>query len=171
MKKAFFIAIFLILLETQLASAVMLGIHLRSLATDADLIVRGRVNQIECQWTDDKTAIVSIARIDVREVIAGTGPAGSIEVAWWGGRIGDIGMKQSDEPEFVTGEDVLLFLHRPEKQQPPFFRVVGKAQGKYSIDRENIARKGGFTVPAQDAVSVENDINVELLIKKIREER
>ncbi|MEI6125603.1 MAG: hypothetical protein WCQ99_03530 [Pseudomonadota bacterium] len=171
MKKAFFITFFFILIEAQLSSGLMLGMHLRSLAAESELIVRGRVHHIECHWSEDKTAILSVARIEIRELIAGVSPGRSIEVTWPGGQIGDIAMKQSDEPEFFTHEDVLLFLHQPDIQTSLVFRVVGKAQGKYSIDKNDIARKGGFTVPAPDAVNVENQINVQQLIKKIHEAR
>ena len=47
------------------------------------------------------------------------------------------------------------------------YSIVGNAQGKYTVDKEGIARKSGFSVISGEDM-IDNNIPVEKLIEKIR---
>ena len=66
------------------------------------------------------------------------------------------------------GEKLILFLETGKSRQDGnVFNIVGKAQGKYTIDNNGIARKGGFSVISGEEI-IDNNIPVDILINKIR---
>ena len=86
-------------------------------------------------------------------------------------------MKVSDVPTLQTGETVLVFLkagpskrfppETAETREPPVFHVVGKAQGKFSIATDGIARRSGFSLVEGDKPML-NEIPMETLFRLIR---
>lgn len=150
------------------AYAMMVGMSTRSLSNESDLVIKGTVIRVVSQWTEDRKSIFSTAMVQVDEVIAGSCDRDTVEVVYDGGVVDGIGMKVSDSPSFEKGEIVILFLS-PDLQlrKAQAFRVYGRAQGKYRVDEDNIARKRGFSVAA-GADRVENDLPVDELIRKIK---
>jgi hypothetical protein len=77
-------------------------------------------------------------------------------------------MKVSDTSSFKKGETVILFLSPSLKlKKAHTYRVYGRAQGKYRIGKDNIARKRGFSI-VDNHESIDNDLPVYELIEKIK---
>lgn len=158
-------------------AAMMVGLATEELAGDSDTVIIGTVEYKESSWSADGETILTSVLVMVDETVKGSAPEGLITVEYEGGEVGDIGLRISDTPSFEESEKVLLFLKPERSRREPLtargarvnevFRVVGKAQGKYSIDRDGIARKKGFSVADKKHV-VDNDISVDALVKKIR---
>lgn len=181
----FFAAVFsffLFLLASE-SHAIMVPMTTEQLTKSAQLVVRGTVTRVESHWSDDGKAIFSKAYIFVTDVIHGDDPTQEIVVEYEGGEIGDIGYRVSDSAQFEEGEDTLLFLQdavaarnassdtalesaRSAALVRPH-HLVGKAQGKYSIDGAGIARKRGFSVLGEPG-TIDNNIQVDKLIDKIK---
>jgi len=150
------------------SSAIMIGLSTRALTIDSELVIRGEVIDIVSQWTENRKAIFSIATIRVDEVVTGDYSKSTIEVSYDGGVVDGIGMKVSDTPSFNKGETVILFLSPDLKlRKAQAYSVYGRAQGKYLIDKDNIARKRGFSI-AGESEGMDNDLSADELIEKIR---
>ena len=160
------------------SSAVMTALTTNEITKSSDIVIRGVVQGIESFWSEDGKTIMSRATISVGEVVRGQNVPHQVVVEFPGGEIGDLGYRVSDSVVFESGEDTLLFLRRPVRrsgtvesspgEQPTRYEMVGKAQGKYTIDPSGIARKRGFSVIGKPG-SIDNNIPVEELIGKIKE--
>ena len=85
-----------------------------------------------------------------------------------GGEIGNIGMKVSDQSAVPLrkGERVLLFLKSGKsKKDGQAYNIVGKGQGKYSIDAKGIARKSGVAIMGSKE-NIDNNLLLDELIEK-----
>lgn len=157
-------------------SAIMLGMSTEQLTKESDAVVTGRVEKVESFWSHDHKVILSQATVAVERRVRGAVLTDWITVEYLGGEVGDMGMGVSDMAPLKEGEDVLLFLKSGKTERyvsssmdaasQPVFNIVGKAQGKYTIDAGGMARKGGFSIegPEQD---VDRDIPLNRLILKI----
>lgn len=177
-------------------SGVMLPLSIEKLVNDSDVVLIGEAAGVKSYWNPGKTIIFTRANVFVYRVIIGKVEKSTIDVEYPGGKVGDIGMGASDQPVFLQGGRVLLFLESKSSFAAEYgkvYGVVGAAQGKYSIGEDGIARKGGFSVvrlskddtdshPVKRKIrdpfnfmSVEEiidaDIPVDLLIKKIKGEK
>ncbi len=168
LKATFSFVLIMFLWALPIASwAVMEGLSTEHLTRASDLVVLGDVESAAASWSADGTTIVTTATVVVAEVIKGQSASRKIEVEYPGGEVGDIGLKISDEPGMVTGEKVLLFLKRgTEPGANGKYHLVGKAQGKYSIGPDGVARKRGFSVVG-DARQVDAEVPLDALVEKI----
>jgi hypothetical protein len=151
--------------------AVMKALSTEDLARGSDVVVLGDVESAAARWSDDGTTIVTTAVVVVTEVIKGRSVRRKIEVVYPGGEVGAIGLRASDEPDMERGEKVLLFLKqgiRPNETDR--YSLVGKAQGKYSIGPDGVARKKGFSL-AGDAKQTDAEVPLDVLVEKIRRAR
>jgi hypothetical protein len=153
---------------TMQAYGLMLGLSTEKLTRDAELIITGNVEDTTAQWATDKKSIITTSVISVQEVIKGRAVEKKIQVIYPGGEVGEIGMKVSDEAPLQKGERVLLYL-TPENQfsNGSAYRISGRAQGKYTIGDDMIARKRGFAAVAGDE-HMDTTIPLETLKEKIR---
>ncbi|KJU86465.1 hypothetical protein MBAV_001341, partial [Candidatus Magnetobacterium bavaricum] len=133
--------------------AVMIGLTNEELTKQSSVVVVGSVVDMRAYWNTERTTIYTGVTIDVREVVRGEGAPRTLTVRYEGGEVGDIGLRVSDTPQFEKGEDVLLFLRPIENvaverasDAAGAFYVVGNGQGKYSIEMNAIATRGGFSV-------------------------
>ena len=174
MNRRFFIIkfLFLIMVYFLLSSsslAVMLGLGTEELTRGSESVIIGEVEDTEAQWSKDGKTIFTKAFIVVNEIIRGRTLQKRIIIEYEGGEIGDIGLKVSDVAPLEKGERVLLFLKSGKSRDDGFvYNIVGKAQGKYTIDKERIARKRGFSVMSGEDI-IDNNIPLDELLKKIRE--
>ena len=148
--------------------AVMEGISTEDLARGSDLVVLGDVESAAASWSSDHETIFTTAIVAVTEVIKGRTVSQKIEIEYPGGEVGDIGMRVSDEPGMEKGEKVLLFLKhviRPDETHK--YNLVGKAQGKYSIGPDGVARKKGFSLGG-DTKQIDAEVPLDTLIEKIK---
>jgi len=140
----------------------MIKLSLRKLTNTADTIVLGEVENIQCEWSMDKSTILTIVTLRIHEILKGDFYGTQILIQHPGGKIGDIGLEVSDMPTFQTKERVLVFLKSiinitDTKNSPtvslnllPSFSVFGWAQGKYSIDSNEMAHKSGYELISED---------------------
>jgi hypothetical protein len=163
-----FYAAFFLTFSSAPAFALMLGLSTEKLARDSELIITGDVEDTEAHWTSDKTSIMTTAVISITEIIKGRAKEKKIQVMYPGGEVGDIGMKVSDEAPLHRGERVLLFL-APESRfsAGSAYRISGRAQGKYTIGYDQIARKRGFSLADGDE-RLDTALPVETLKEKIK---
>ena len=169
MRYFFLMTLFSVVVMTPtLLFGTMIGLSTEDLTRKSEVVILGNVRQVETDWSEDGKTIQTRATILVSEVIKGKLAQGDIIVEYAGGEIGDIGLRVSDVSPLSENERVILFLKSAkDKKNGITYRIVGKAQGKYTIDHHGIARKGGFQVIHGREV-IDNDIPADELIKKIR---
>lgn len=177
---------------------VMYPLSTRRLAGDSSAAVRGEVVDLHSHWDDARNIIFTRAKILVFETVKGDIAGQLIDVEFPGGEVGEFGMGASDQPKLALGERVFLFL-RPtvslNSRLGSCYEIVGAGQGKYSIGKDGIARKGGFSVVEPDPADfsptgrnsgkglaearpitvdpdriIDNHIPVQVLVKKVRGE-
>jgi len=167
----------------------MIKLPLKKLATEAEAIILGEVKDIKCQWSIDHSVILTIVTVNIHEILKGNINNSQILIQHPGGEVGDIGLKVSDMPSFKQNEIVLVFLKSisdpiDTKNSPmialnflPSFSVFGSVQGKYSIDSNGIAHKGGYRLISKDqeqekSISLKNlKAKIKIILKQNREER
>ena len=144
------------------ASGLMVKASLADLAGGAELILLGRVIEARSSWSLDNSLIVTLTTIEVRGTIKGRTMSRRIAVQTPGGQVGDLRLTVSDEPAFAADETVLLFLKPlPARfsgansilvlnSPAPVYEMLDKAQGKYSIGEDGLARKAGYRLLAVD---------------------
>ena len=148
-------------------SAQMIALSTEELTKLYENVIIGKVEKTVAQWSEDRKTIITRATIQINNVIRGNFNKNKIIVEYLGGEIGDIGLKVSDVSSLKAGEEVLLFLTRKNLKNDSFFKIAGNAQGHYSIDKNGIARKGGFSVMG-NKYTIDNNVPVNTLIDKIR---
>jgi hypothetical protein len=157
------------------AYAVMVGISTEELTRNSHIVVLGTVESVGSYRSADKRMIFSRAEIRVEETAKGGPVAERIAVEYDGGEVGGVGLRVSDMPAFVPNERVILFLKTGSSRNlqagqaggGTTFNLVGKAQGRYTIDENDVARKGGFALASGQDV-VDNNIPYTELINKVK---
>jgi hypothetical protein len=119
------------LLSFAKTQAVMVEVSLEQLVRDADLIVVGAVESVESQMINGK--IFSFATISVSSKIKGEleGGQDKIIVKFPGGKVGDIGMKVGNSPNYKKDEEVVVFLKNLQGES--HYLTAGSSQGKFII--------------------------------------
>jgi len=151
------------------ASAIMIGLSTEDLTRASEAVIIGDIEDTESQWSEDGKTIFTSAIVLISDVFKGGKIERRITVEFEGGEVGDIGLKVSDVSLPKKGEKVILFLKSTIGEKGGIiFNSVGKAQGKYVVGKDGIARKSGFSLlTGREAVT--NNIPVNELIKKIKE--
>jgi hypothetical protein len=123
----------LALVVAQPAAALMVEVSNQELASSADAVVRGKVTKLESRYQDAVARfIVTDVTLHVSEVWSGGITAGrDVVFTVVGGKIGDLGMRQSNQPSFSTDEDVVLFLRNVPNRG---YEVNYLEQGKFTIE-------------------------------------
>ncbi len=148
-------------------SAQMIALSTEKLTQLSENVIVGKVDTTVAQWSEDGKTIITRATIQINNVIRGKLNMKKIIVEYPGGEIGDIGLKVSDVSSLKAGEEVILFLSMKNEKDDSIFKITGNAQGHYTIDKNRIARKGGFSVIG-NKITIDNNIPVNELIDKIR---
>jgi len=148
--------------------AIMKGLSTDELTKASDIVISGEVENTESQWNKDGKTIFTTAYITVSDVIKGVTTQRKIAIEYEGGEVGEIGLRVSDQTALVKGEKVILFLKSGKSHRDGnTYNIVGHGQGKYVIDADGIARKGGFSI-ACDKENIDNNIPADKLIEKIK---
>ena len=165
------------------AWSLMVPLSTQTLASDSESVVTGAVEDVKSCWDNKGQSIVTRATIKVDQVVRGEVEPGLVEIEYMGGKVGDLVLKVSDSPSFEKGQEVVVFLkHTDSGLGGGAYKVVGQAQGKYTVGADGIARKEGFSVmntaaslsegtsPGTVAGTgvIDNDIPVATLIEKIK---
>lgn len=118
--------------------AAMVKVELPELTKEAEVIAIGQVVDLNSRWLGKpKTStIITDVTVAVQDVLKGNVRAGErLTVKVYGGEIGDIGLRVSEEPQFSGGEEVIIFLN---KDTDGLYRPTQLFQGKYTIEGNNI---------------------------------
>ena len=168
MLRRFFPLVFVILiLSASQACGTMRGLSTAALTVNSDVVVRGDVESVEPFWGKDGKAIMTRATVLVSTIVKGVVLERRVVVEYEGGEIDGLVFYVSDVSPMKPGENVVLFLKRNQViMNGATYSIVGQAQGKYTVDKEGIARKGGFSA-VSEADLIDNNLNVDKLFLQI----
>jgi hypothetical protein len=98
------------------------------LVDEADVIVRGKVQELKNSPASDRSSVSTLIRVSVEKQFKGV-KVSSVTVEQPGGFLGTVVQSVPGSAEFSSGEDVILFLKR---RREGAFAVVGGKQGKFT---------------------------------------
>ncbi len=136
---AIVVALLILGMTASSVSALMLEKNLNELTDEANYIVVGNVKEVKSAWDDNKTNIYTNVTIGIEKVVKGKKIEREVIVKIQGGEVGDLKQWVEGEPEFVSGEKVLLFLSREDKGKG--FILKSRFQGKYTIEGDRAINK------------------------------
>ncbi|MBU4255553.1 MAG: hypothetical protein KJ727_13240 [Acidobacteria bacterium] len=183
LKRVLLALLFLIFLLISPSFSLMIKLPLIQLVQTADVIILGDVENIRCEWSLNKKIILTITTLRIKEVWKGNVRDSRIIIQTLGGTIGDLSLNVSDVSVYQKGEEVLVFLKTIDDVKHlensfsvslnflPSFSVFGRAQGKYSIDKNKIARKGEYSlldkeVDTDNVITLpELEVRIKLIVK------
>ncbi|HTR45082.1 MAG TPA: hypothetical protein VMH06_05170 [Thermodesulfovibrionales bacterium] len=150
------------------ASALMKAFTTEELAKSSDLVISGEVEEVSSRWSGDGKTIVTRAVVVTGEVMKGGAAQARTIVEYPGGEVGAAGLRVLDVSPLRRGERVVLFL-RPSSLENggTIYAIVGKGQGKYTMDDKGVARKGGFSVLKGEG-TIDYSLSLDSLREKIR---
>jgi hypothetical protein len=161
--------------------SIMKAMGTEDLVKLSEIIVEGEVVHTESKWSTDGKKIVTHSVVTISEMLMGLSSQRTVIVETLGGEIGNIGLKVSNTAKLSVGEKVVLFLKSAkalgqvntnglqiegEIIRPNVYRIVAKAQGKYTITSTNMAIKNGFTVIGETSI-IDYKLPLSELKKKI----
>ena len=149
------------------AWSIMKAMRTEDLVKLSEIIVEGEVIHTESKWSIDGKKIVTHSVVAISAMLMGLSSQRTVIVETLGGEIGDIGLRVSNTAKLSVGEKVVLFLKsakalgrvntnelqkETEIIRPNVYRIVTKAQGKYTITSTGMAIKNGFTVIGETSI-------------------
>ena len=121
------------------SNALMVELTLDKLIEEAEVIVQGKVNKMWSSWDANHTTIFTYVILDMDDLLKGEGqPLNQLTFRFLGGEVEGIGMAESDMPNFEVGEEAILFL---QKGKNKYYRLVGRFQAKFKIEKDKLTRK------------------------------
>jgi hypothetical protein len=132
-------ATLLVAVAVPAAASTFFAMDQEELVASSNAVVQGRVLDVRSFWNEDHTNIVSEARVEVTDLVAGEAPA-VVTVRTFGGEVGSYRVEAHGFPSFNSGEQVLLFL----AADGDAYRVAGYRQGQYRV---RASAKGKLAVP------------------------
>ena len=183
LKRVLLTLMFLVFLLISPSFSVMVKLPLIQLVQDADVIILGDVENIRCEWSLNKKIILTVTTLRIKEIWKGNVRDSRVFIQTYGGTIGDLTLDVSGVSVYQEGEEVLVFLKTIDDVLHlensfsvslnflPSFSVFGRAQGKYSIDNNTIARKWGYSLLDKDVDTVnvltlsELEVRIKLIVK------
>jgi hypothetical protein len=166
------------------AAAVMRPMSVADLVAQSEQVVNGRVSASEGRWSADGGSIVTQVVLEVDETYKGELGRQTVVLEYRGGEVGDIGMGVSDQPSLEVNEQVIVFLKSASPRAAmgakvksllasvdagtTVYRLVGHAQGKYSL-AGGTASKSGYATMGNQAGAASSMAQDEL-IRQIKEE-
>ena len=110
-------------------ATVVPAVGLDQMISDAELIVRGEVAEVEARWSDDGATIYTYVTLSGVTVIHGQ-LFGPLTLRFEGGEIGDQRLEVDGMPTFRKGEEEILFVRANQVAASP---VVGLFQGRFKV--------------------------------------
>jgi len=122
-------------------ASTAVALSVRELASTSDAIVRVTQLAKTSAWEDGR--IVTTSKVRVDRVVAGAPPASELSIRTLGGVVGEIGQYVEGEADLAPGEQAVLFVTpvRAVASTTTTMRVVGRAQGRWSIARDARAQE------------------------------
>lgn len=128
----------IVLFIPQLAQSQVKSATMKELTTSADMIIIGKVQEMNSEWNDQKTRIYTKVTLSVDECMKGDPAVQSIELRQPGGEIGEIGEFYSHTAKFAEEEEVLLFVKKDKQNN---LRVCRGINGKFPIKLNQLTRQ------------------------------
>lgn len=119
-----------LLAVSPVTASTFVAMDQQELIASSGTVIEGRVLSTHSFWNEAGTAILTEAKIEVGDVIAGDAPA-IVVVRTFGGQVGNYAIEALGFPKFEQGEEVLLFLNREKADNS--LRVTGYQLGHYEI--------------------------------------
>ncbi len=138
-KQKFQISIIIIALLISIKSypTVISYVSKEDLIKTSDFIALGQVVNTKTIYNHDKSLILTVSTIEVKNYIKGAQETTELNLVTPGGKIGDIGMKVHGIPALNKNERVVLFLRNENLNLTESFKntvsLNGYGLGKYSI--------------------------------------
>jgi Matrixin len=120
------------------------------LANSSELVLRGRVLEITSGWDTSVNSIYTYVTVAVDEVFKGVLSTDRITIKQLGGVAGEIGLHVEDQPSFVSGEEVLLFLEVRPRDQTLYTSALW--QGKFGLETVGGVRVAVRREPGTSAI-------------------
>ncbi len=114
-------------------AATVEAMTLNDMVERAEMIVIGRVSSSRADWNARRTRIYTYVTLVVERFLKGGAGEREITVRHWGGDVGGFRSLVPGSPQFVVGEEVLLFCAGTRARVPS---VLGLALGKFTITRD-----------------------------------
>ncbi len=114
---------------------------LEKLTQNAEMIVTGKVTQMESGWNAEETRIYTTITIAVDQFLKGEQSDHTLTLQELGGEVGEVGELYTHVPKFNMNEEVLVFVKKDQNDQ---LHVAGGVKGKLSIITDE--RTGSKTV-------------------------
>ncbi len=163
--------IIIVFLITSPSLALMIPLSTEELADKSEVVIKGKVDDVQGKWSRDKNLIVTQVSVIIDKIYKGKLDEEKVVVEFDGGEVDGVGFGVSDSARFNKGEEVLLFLKPAQsKVKGMIYNLIGSAQGKYSIDENGIAHKEGFSVfieKDEDKSIIDNDVPLDSLLRKM----
>jgi hypothetical protein len=146
------------------------------LINDASVIIKGTVNKLlPSEWSNPdfkkgeniRNIIQTDIVIDIDEVYKGTPyDSKSVTVRIEKGKVGNVEMKSEGFPDFIPGEEVILFLQEDDgdllEPNENYYRLTGMCQGKFTLSESTDTEKIFKNAHDKDTLklsSVKKEIN------------
>jgi hypothetical protein len=110
-------------------ATVVPAVGLDQMVSDADLIVRGTVSEVEPRWSEDHTTIHTYVTFTNVSVIHGQ-LFGPLTLRFEGGEVGKHRVEVDGMPAFRRGDEEILFVRGNDVSASP---VVGLFQGRFKV--------------------------------------
>lgn len=124
-----FACLAVVLVAVPANASTFVAMDTAELVAASDAVIQGEVVEVYSFWNQGGTAVLTEARVVVKELVAGQAPS-EVVVRTFGGRVGDYLLEAHGFPSFEAGQKVLLFLHRSADAS---LRVSGYKLGQYRV--------------------------------------
>jgi hypothetical protein len=119
----------LMLLASPLHATVLIPAEFREIVSGSQVIVYGRIADVQAEWSDDRRAIDTVVTVEAGTYLKG-GPGRVVTFRVPGGQIGRYKNVIVGAPEFQPGEEAVLFL---TARGPSVANVFGLSQGVFRV--------------------------------------
>lgn len=119
----------LLCVAVPVSATVILPAEFREIVSGSQIIVHGRVIDVQSEWVDGRRRIESLVTIQPSAFYRGT-PTSSVTFRVPGGQVGRYRSVTVGAPEFQTGDEAVLFLRG---RGPAVPSVFGLNQGVFRV--------------------------------------
>jgi hypothetical protein len=145
------VATFLVCAGVVVRATVLVPIEFRQLVTIADVIVHGRVSDVQAEWTEGRRSVETLVTITASDYLKG-GAGNTITIHVPGGRMGRYRTVFVGAPEFRVNDEVVLFLRGG--------RIVGLNQGAFRVVTDPASGRPTLASPIVMSASIDQPESV-----------
>jgi hypothetical protein len=127
-----------------LRATVIVPAEFREIVTGSDIIAYGRVVDTTVEWSDDRKRVDTLVTLQVGTYLKG-GPGETLVFRVPGGQVGRYRNVMVGAPQFVAGEEAVVFLNVRGSDHP---FVFGLNQGVFRVRLDDRTKRRVVTPPA-----------------------